>query len=805
MPNAGVRTAGYKPYDNWIGSGVSTNSNDQFDVRLDHRFGDYDMFYARFSFGANDYHGFNCYGNPLDPCTQGPGSGGTRAIVLNYVHSFDPQTVLNLNYGVTRWRTYARGIADDFPDFDPVTELGLPDYMRRSEVVASPTFYVYGGYNRPAGQSIGAQAWSVYRNGSEVHHLLATLNHIQGRHEFKFGGEFRVNRMNWFQSGAPGGVLPFHKLATSQYQWWGGGDAMADFLTGIGNGSWGEYDVSPYMSTQSPRYGAFFQDNWRVTDKLTLGLGIRYDLEIPRTERYDRMNWWDLELPLGINPTSPQLPAGLPSQATLQQNFNDLRGGLVFASPYQRNTAEVDPNNFGPRISVAYRITDKTVLRTGYGLFYNPTIWGTAGAGLGGISGFQAVTPWVQYKDNDGFTPWSRVSDPWPGTGPLGLTGSSLGSRTQLGNGTSAPLRDQVASAYTQTWSFGFQRELPSSILVDASYVGTKGTKLNWLEAGHRNYLGSWVETMTADERNALLSQVPNPFYGIVSEPTYGLSGPVVGAAQLLMPYPQFTDVNVFNAPWANSSYHAFQLKVDKRFSKGLQFLVTYTNAKSIDDGSLSAWTGWLGGDQGGPANPNNRTIDRALSQYDIAQIFQVVYVYQLPFGRSRKWGSTWNSVLDAFLGGWQTNGIWRWDTGQPVQLYLDSGVSVPSYGGQRPNLTGTLERNLGSTDDRLGQYFANPEVVERPPTYTLGTAPRLLPNVRKPGTNNASLSIFKEISLNAMREGARLEFRAEAFNALNTPQFCGPNTAFGTGNFGQTFSQCNSPREAQLALKLYW
>jgi hypothetical protein len=362
-----------------------------------------------------------------------------------------------------------------------------------------------------------------------------------------------------------------------------------------------------------------------------------------------------------------------------------------------------------------------------------------------------------------------------------------------------------VDAAYTQTWSFGIQRELPGNILVDASYVGTKGTKLQWLEAGHRNYLGPWVESLTPSELSALQTRVDNPFYGIITDPNSGLSGPTIGTAQLLMPYPQFSGVNVYNAPWANSTYHAFQLRVDKRLSKGLQFLVTYTNQKSLDDGSLSTWTGWLGGDQGGPTNPNNRRLDHSLSQYDISQIFQVVYVYELPFGRGRQWGTTWNPVLNAFLGGWQTNGIWRWDTGQPIQIYLQSGVSIPSYGGQRPNLDAPLQRATGSTDDILNQYFANPEVTSVPDQYTLGTAPRMLPNVRKPGTNNASLSLFKEISLSKLREGARLEFRAEAFNALNYPQFCGPSSTINDGNFGKIFSQCNSPREAQLALKLYW
>jgi hypothetical protein len=806
MPNIGSPgQPGYNRFANWIGTGTNVNNNDQFDVRVDHRFSDYDNFYARFSFSANDYHGMNCFGTALDPCTQGPGSGGTRAVVLNHVHSFGPLTVLNLSYGVTRWRTYTRGIAEDFPDFDPIAELGLPDYLRLSGIKASPTYYIYGGYRAAAGQNIGAQAWSVYRNGSEVHHVMATLNRIQGRHEIKFGGETRVNRMNWVQSGVPGGIHTFDFNVTSQYPWWGGGDAMASFLTGVGFGSWGEYEIPPFMSTQSPRYGAFFQDNWRATEKLTIGLGVRYDLELPRTERFNRMNWWDLDLPQAFAAPDPVLPAGLPAGVAPQQDFQNLTGGLVFATPFQRRTASADYNNLGPRVSIAYRLTPRTVLRSGYGLFYNPTLWGTSGAGQGGVAGWKEETPWTTTYLNDGETPWGRVSDPWPVTGPRPQTGNTLGAATWLGLGPSAPLRDDSATAYTQTWSFGIQRELPMNILVDASYVGTKGTKLNWLSAGQRNYFGSWIEQASETEIAALRTQVPNPFYGIITDPTASLSSPTVGAAQLLLPYPQFTGVNAFNTPWANSIYHSFQLKVDKRFSNGLQFLVTYSNQKAIDDGSLSTWTGWLGGSEGGPTNPNNRKLDRSLSQYDISQIFQVSYVYQFPFGRGKRWGAGWNPVLNAILGGWQTNGMWRFDTGQPIILGLEGGRALPTYGDQRPNLLAPLELRSGTTDEILNGYFANPEVAAAPDLDTLGTAPRMLPNIRLPGTNTAALSLFKQIELGKLREGARLEFRAEAFNALNHPQFGCLNTTVGQADFGKLFCQANVPRDAQFGLKLYW
>ncbi|MFB3922972.1 MAG: TonB-dependent receptor domain-containing protein [Terriglobia bacterium] len=806
LPNVNVGTPQYNRFNNWTGSGINLNSNDQFDVRVDHRFTDATTIYGRFSWGRNSYHGANCFNNPLDPCTQGPGAGGTRSAVLTMNHTFSPTTLLNASYGFTRWRTFTQGIAADYPDFDPATTLGLPDYIKRSGTVASPVVYIYGGYRQASGEALGAQAWSVYRNGQEVHNLQAVLTKMAGKHELKIGGSFRMDRMNWYQVGVPGGVMVFDFNSTSEYPWWGGGDAMASFLTGVGSPStWGEYEIAQHMSTQNFRYGGYIQDNWRVTDKVTLGLGLRYDLEIPRTERFNRMSILqpDVASPVEAGPVDP---ATWPAALGPVPDLSSLRGGVSFAGlDGNRRTADVDRNNFGPRFSLAYRVRPATVFRLGYGLFYNPTEFGTAGAGPGGIEGFTAVTNWNTRYQGNPVLPSGRMSDPWPDGGPTLPTGSSLGLLTRVGQGVTSPIRSWNATPYTQTWSAGLQQEFPDQILVDANYVGTKGTKLYYGGGGDLNYLGSWVEQATpgTDLLTALNTRVPNPFFGVITDPTSSLSGPEVSASQLLRPYPQFTGFSTFPPPFANSIYHAFQLKVEKRMSQGLQLLVTYTAGKSIDDASLSTYTEWMGGFSEN-ANPNNRKLMRSLSEWDISQVFQIAYVYQLPFGRGKTWGAGWNSILNGFLGGWQTNGIWRFDTGQPIHLGLSGGQSPITYGGQHPNLTAPLFANPKSKWFTDG-FFADPWVATLPTPYTLGTAPRMLPNIRYPGTNTASLSVFKEISLAALREGSRLEFRAEAFNALNHPQFGCINSTVNTGGFGEVQCQANLPREIQMALKFYW
>jgi len=805
-PNVGTPgTASYDRYNNWTASGINLNTNDQFDVRIDQRFTEKTAFNARGSYAQGMYHGMNCFGNALDPCTQGPGVGGARSVALSLNHTFSPNTLFNVSLGFTRGLSDTKGIAQDYPSFDPIKTLGLPAYMIDSGTVGSPVVYVYGGYAQASGEALGAQAWSVYKNGNQVYHLLATLTHVKGRHEIKTGGEWRENQMNWYQVGPTDGLTVFDQYSTSQYPYWSGGDAMASFLTGTASpNQWGEYEIASKFSTQNYRWGGFIQDNWRATDKLTVNAGLRYDLEIPRTERYNRGSWLDPTQSLSIHPAAVDA-ATWPSKLGAIPDVTHPVGGLVFLSKNQRHPVDSYYKDIGPRLSLAYRLDNSTVLRTGYGLFYNPTQWGTTGAGPVGNEGFESITNWNTTMNGDGVTPWSRQSDPFPG-GPLLPTGPSLGNLTNLGIGITEGERNANIPPYTQTWSFGIQRQISGNWLLDVNYVGTKGTHLYYHSAGGMQHFGTWIENEAtdADLRTALGTYVPNPYYGIITTPGSGMTGPKITADHLMLPFPQFSGVSQPNPPWANSIYNAYQLKVEKRMSNGLAMLVTYTISKSIDDASVSTSTEWLGG-FGQLRDPNNLKLERALSEWDIPQVFQFVYLYTLPVGKGRKWGSTWNPYVNAILGGWQTNGIWRFDNGQPIHVGLNGGTSPDTYGGQLPNQTGPLIVNPKSKWFTDG-YFANASTaLWVPAKWTVGNAPRMEPNCRYPGTRTAALSLFKEVSLNKMREGSKLEFRVESFNALNHPQFGNIASTFNAGGFGNVQSQVNSPREVQMALKIYF
>lgn len=791
LPNVHVGTSAYDPYNNWFGSGSSRNSNNQFDVKIDHRFSDHDLLSGKFSHQWSNGRGINCFGNIADPCDFGPQTGSTYLVAINHTHTFSPAVLLNVSYGLTRGAPWSHGITGDYKDLNPATLLGLPSYMNASGIPQIPTIEILGGYS-PAGPSdaaIGNQPWSYLREGQETHHLIGTLSWVRGQHELKFGAEGRMHRINFTQPGTPGGLFIFDFNSTSQFPYSGGGDAMASFLTGIGGpGTWGQYEVPNFVSTQSFQAGGFIQDNWKISRKLTLNIGVRYDVSTPRTERYNRMNALD------PNVVSPVQAPGL----------GTLRGGEIFMSPGNRSNYGTDFRDIQPRFGLAWQALPRTVIRGGYGIFYSTTRSGAAGVGPVGYQGYDQTTPWITTYQNDGATPWGRLSDPFPIVGVKLPPGNSLGLLNDVGFGAQGPIPSlNSLNPYEQTWSFGIQRELPGNFLVDANYIGKKGTHLYFGGAESLNYLGPQIARYSADQISALNAYVDNPFYGIITDPNSSLSAPTVPAYQLQLPFPQFTGFSGDAPPYANSIYNALQLRAEKRFSRGFQFLVTYTWSKSIDDASsTSGNVTWLGGTTS-LQDPNNRKLERGLSTFDIPRVLQFSYVYELPIGRGKPIGGNMPPVLNAVLGGWQTNGIWRFNDGRPVTLTLSGGQSLPTYGGQRPNLTAPLRCNTGP--DRLTNYFANPEVLTVPDPFTLGTAPRTYGGCRQPGQANATLSIFKSFSLARIREGARIEYRFEAFNALNHPQFAGPDTTVNGGSFGTITSTAIGPREVQMALKLYW
>ena len=804
-------------YSNWFGSGSSLSYNDQYDIKVDNRFNEKNLVSVKYSYQYSHSVGLDCFKNFTDPCQGGPGWTNAHLFAINDTHTFSPSLLLNVTLGFTRgvWHIDAyspHGVND------PLSTLGFPSYLQSNGFNGVPAIYI-NTYANNGSTSIGTDPYGNYRLGQDTGQLSATLDKVHGQHELKFGFDGRIHQMNYIQTNAPVGIFSFDESGSAACPGvndpnygntgiaWCGGDSFASFLMGTMNGN-SYYEIQFRPATENFQYGFFGQDNWKVTPKLTLNLGVRYDVTLPRTDRYNRQNWFDptVASPLGGGSVS------YPDPVSGQTDTLPLQGGEVFVTPNQRTNYVTDWHDLQPRFGLAFQFAPKMVLRGGYGIYYGQSRSGVTGVVPYGSQGFNQYTNVINTYQNDGAIPYLHLSNPYPN----GLTqpaGSSLGLLNDIGYGANGPLRTASANLtpYDQSWSLGVERELRGNIVINAEYIGKKGTHLPFSGSNYIDHLGPWVEGLPAAGPDpngpacqvmsiaCLNTYINNPLAGVITDPNSPLSSPQVQYSQLLIPYPQFTGVSIEPRMIASSIYHGLQLTAEKRYSHGLQFLVTYVYSKSIDDSSQAddnvTWLGSFTSLQ----DPNKPWLERSLSTFDIPHVFQASYTYDLPFGRNRALLGNMPRWAEAVIGGWKTNGIWRIADGRPLSFTLADGNAIPTYGAMRPNLSGIPRRNHGS--DWVDNYFADDTIFSRPPDFTLGNAPRAIGSIRSPWSWTTDLSIVKEFPI---REEMFFEVRLEARNAFNHPVFGTPDTTVDdTGNFGKIFYQSgNGPREMQLAVK---
>lgn len=668
-----------------------------------------------------------------------PGGGGNRVqrphigIALNDTHLISPSTTLDVRLG------YARGIENNRPwsdGFDPVS-LGFPaSYRGLIQGLAFPTINVTE-FNQLAGSPLiydPGDTWSLQPNVSKQH----------GKHLFKAGGELRLLRGNFFRNAHPAGQFSFvpNQTGGPNVNTPSSGFALAGLLMGYGSGN---IAFNNGVSIQNLYQALYLQDDWRVTSRLTLNLGLRWEYESPRTERYNRTTRG-----FDYAAASPLQVPGL-----------NLRGGLLYAGVdgRPRGIYEPDRNNFAPRVGFAFSATRKIVLRGGYALSYIPVI------GSVFSDGFSTQTPWVASTDG-GITIINRLSNPFPG-GLVSPIGNSEGLRTFVGQNISfVEPGDSVPMFHN--WQFNVQRELPSQSLIEVAYVGSRGVRLI---APNENL--NAVPTQFHSQGAALKQQVANPFFGILT--VGGLTGRTVAAEQLLRSYPQFTGVTRNTPAFGNSVYHSLQMKFEKRLDHGVVALVSYTASKNITD-------------LHGPRDPFNRSVERAVSDFDVPQRLTVAAAWDLPFARRNR-----------FIGGWQLSTFQTYQGGFPLAFGITGGT-FPAGTSPRANVVGDPTEGIsGSHTERLSRYF-NTAAFAQPANFTLGTAAPRIHSVRSPGMNNVNLTLSKDFRI---REQASVQFRASAFNALNHPVFNPPNTTVGNAAFGQISSQANLSRQIEFGLRL--
>jgi hypothetical protein len=466
----------------------------------------------------------------------------------------------------------------------------------------------------------------------------------------------------------------------------------------------------------------------------------------------------------------------------------------TYLSKYGRHQGPYQLKDFGPRFGFAYSPSEKMVLRGGFGIAYMPSALQAAGTtGAPGVQGFGSNTN-VQSSFNNQITINSTLSNPFPQGYNLPL-GAAGGPSTNLGLGIGESFFNSYRNPYTIQWNFNVQRQLPGQMTLEVGYIANRGL---FLVDGEVTQPYSQLNPAYAALGNQLLTQVPNPFYQVITTNGSPLSQQTVSYNRLLRPFPQYDGVGYFRKPGAKSVYNAVIVRLDKRFSNGLTFLLSFTGGKGMDDSASSV--GYLGPISGTRADQYNRRLEWSISPQDISKSLIGSFLYQLPLGKGKKFVNSAPRLANAFIAGWEVNGIVTLQTGTPVVLGPVVNQTNLFTAPQRPDNTGQSAQLSNPTIDR----WFNTSVFYQPPPFTIGNTSRTLPDVRNPGIKTADLSLFKN-NYFGKENRYNLQFRIEAFNAFNHPNWNTANTSVQGGSAFGTIASTNPNvpnRVVQLAAK---
>jgi len=711
-------------------------------------------------------------------------------------YTISPTMLNHFNVGWNRvWVENSNSTAG----FDPRT-LGMPP-----NATANLTFPMIEYWDPGMGddtndaravQGIGSTWWHDTMGDNMVQASDSVIWSV-GKHTFKFGGDIRIQQLNMFQNFDNGGHFQFSNEQTMGLP--GGGWNLASLATGAARLSW------VTITANKPAYRFFTQsyfinDDFKLTPRLTVNLGLRYELQSPRTEAHDQYRAFD---PTAVNPV-----VGIP-------------GALVSATQSKdRGLFETDRTNIAPRLGFAYSLDAKTALRGGIGVYYSPFLYG-AGGGSQGYRAARHIHPdWGAFGGRGWMTagvylqemPDAPVTDP---------EGQYIGSDVEY-------FQTDAKTGRTVQWNLDVQRELPGNFVLTAAYIGNKGTRLRSnmtrlnaapVEALRLGFplLNKNINDVTPDERAYAASVGINlPASG---DAVYqGFNGSV---AQALRPFPQYNLVNNGLETRGQSWYNALNLRVERRFAKGVQFGGAYTWSKLITNASDD-----LNGNSplnGVLQNPFDTRSLRSISPTSAAHVFVFNYIVELPFGKNKPFLNS-NSLLDKIVGGWQIGGIHRYQSGLPVVPFIDSGdyrgfLDMMGYNGNlRPNLNGTVDPGaVPYREEGEFNYLLNPAAFSAPlrfnaaptnsvtdPSYAayynvdpstwFGTAPAVL-NKRVLQYYSENFSILKKVPL---AESRYVEVGGEFFNLFNRHRYWMPDTNVFSPNFGRSSVQ-DDPRVIQL------
>jgi hypothetical protein len=740
----------------------ATDAYDAHVFRVDQQINDKEHFFARFIRGyrteVTECGGFQCVasstGSHLGYSDYRMSQGGSADLTS----LLSPSTVLTSRVGYLR---HGLGITEYQAGFNPTT-LGFPASLLN---VLPPYF--------PTISPSGYQAFGAVRSGGNQYthsgdwSWSETVNRSIRRHQLKFGGEFRVLLTNIDSPVTNFGGFAFTAGWTQQNALNANaayGNSIASLLLGMPSS--GSAPINPAYAYGNHYFGTFVQDDWRVTNSLTLSYGLRWDYESPITERNNQENG-----PFSLTAASPVQVVD-----ALQPGLTE-KGGITFTGPGNRLPYGRDLNNVQPRVGIAWHPWDKTVIRAGYGLSYFATFTPPPG------TGFQESTPYVASPDGNISFANNFLNNPYP-QGILMPPGAKGGLSTFLGQAVSFVDANRVIPRVHQ-FSVGIQRELFARSVLEVSYVGSRGQETD-VSQGINVVNWAQLAQYGANASPNLTDSVSNPFAGLL--PATNLNTATTTRQQLLLPYPQFLGITENNIPVGKSWYNSLQVRWDKRLTHGLNMLVSYTHEKW-----MSA-TSYLNAQEG-----TTQTPDRTLSGTDTPNRIVISGNWAIPLFSSTK------GIVAAFLKGWQANGTFMREAGFPVAApsgFTSTGIN-PALSGATDLMafnvctrltTGALENctfNGQSLPVAFNQQYSN----------SARTLSGEFPTIRFPKVPNADISMFKSFTLH---ENFHLQFRAEAFNATNSPQFAAPSTALAATTAGAvTMTQVNDPRNIQLSLRV--
>ncbi len=771
--------------NNYSFSSVLTSPSTQGDVKIDYVFNEKSRLNGRFNIKRNPRTTPSEFLN--DDVTHLDAEGGT----IEHNWMITPTTVWTNRIGATRF-VYLQGPQNKV---DPLS-VGFPESLVHNAWYGSGrNAFPYLSFEEYDG--LGSSGETVETDTQWL--INSSISKTFGKHFLKAGGERRIFLNNFFQPANTSGEFDFSAAMTAANPLDPAtdteGSSLASFIVGFPGNSSG-VGLLPAVANKSMETSFFIQDDWKLTPRLTLNLGLRYEWSTPYTERFNRNEF-----------SCPECDSGVSVPALGEFPGKELFGTTILATADLRHS-HADKNNFAPRFGFAYGLNDKTVIRGGGGIYYGmnyATNWQ-----YGGVSWQSNV--YMPMTHDSGLTRYASMENPYPNGFPM-PQGDKYGDKALWGfdNFNHSSLWNRNAEIYQ--WNLGLQRQIGSSMLLEVNYSASRSVHLPWKRSpqsinnvptsARTEYGTAGLNTMVENPFQYLFVQVPGMPAPLFNEPDsiYNLS--TIPRMYIVRPYPQFGAYYTFPPFMATARYNALQVRFEKRYSHGLSFLGNYTYSKmwSTSDEGANRFYGRLS--DGEPQDKNNLTslAEGSVSANDTPHRLVLAGIIELPFGRGKKFGANMNRLADALVGGWRLNSFLTLQSGQPVSVRMRT--NRLSGGQQRPNLDSTIApctgANMHDIIDGNANFF-NEAAFSSPGDQIPGTAPRYIDGCRIQRIVNLDQGISKEFKI---RDRMKVEVRGEFFNFFNHPRFGFPDVGYGGGSFGTIGSdQANEPRHGQFGVR---